>query len=167
MSPFPFVRPHRYDISMFDCPEQIHTSPKSTLVIATRSSSDVQAATSYGPPAANGVVLTSHFPRASAFVFDVNFASPSREISTRTACPGSASPQIGVWPSRWRTAWSEKTLAILNVPAFAPATDAATAAPSTIRLTPLPCLPPSDPNMVISSLLGCTYCRGQRACLST
>ena len=91
-------------ISMFDCPEQNHTSPMSMSFSTTASPSEISS--EYGPPASGVAILVSHFPSAEA-VTDTGFFA--QEALTVTLLPGSAFPQRAASVFCWSTMLSPIT----------------------------------------------------------
>ena len=75
--------------SMFDCPEQIQTSPTSTSLNVTVFFPFTVTVTGVALPG-NGVSSTRHFPLSSAWA--CVFSEPTVTV---TASPGSAVPQTG------------------------------------------------------------------------
>src|SRR5436853_4919023 len=87
--------------SMFDCPEQIHTSPNRTFLYVI--DEGPETVSSNGPPSLAGSSLIIHFPSAPAVTCLVCPA-----MVTVIDWLGAAVPQIGVAKLRWRTMLSEK-----------------------------------------------------------
>src|SRR2546423_14879754 len=87
-------------ISMFDWPEQSHTSPNMTLPnVASFSPLTLSV---YGPPARNGPIVVRHVPFWSAVALEVLLL-----IVTVTVARGVVQPNTGSFISRWRTMLSE------------------------------------------------------------
>ena len=87
--------------TMFDCPEQSHTSPTSTSRSCCAAPLRVRTVRSNGPPAGSAGSSTCQAPSAPAR------ASTSRPANVaRTISFGGARPQRAIGRSRCNTAWS-------------------------------------------------------------
>ena len=115
------------DISMFDWPEQSHTSPTNTSLTVTEFVLPFARSWS-GPPACKASNRTDHFPSAAAVA--VLVWPPS---ATVTASPGSAHPQTGSVMSRCKTMWSP------NTPASFTSADATAVRPVRMRIVAMTC----------------------------
>ena len=91
-------------ISMFDCPEQIHTSPMSTLLNVTGWRPSVKVIV-WGPPASGVRTVAVQCPAASA---GTSWRAPSHEVVIRTVRSGAAVPQSFTSLSRCSTMLSVK-----------------------------------------------------------
>ena len=84
--------------SMFDCPEQIHTSP--TITFSSTTFVRPLTVIVYGPPAAGVRRATLQRPSSSARVVA---ASPAQSATTRTSTPGSSHPHSATSRCCWST----------------------------------------------------------------
>ena len=117
---------------MFDCPEQIHTSPTTTFETtnAAPSGPDVTVNGRGSRAALSGSSRTRHFPSGPA---EQVLLCPAN--ATVTDSPGMAVPQMGTAKSLWSTRPSLNSAGILTA-AWAQPTASTTAAMQPVNLPP-------------------------------
>ena len=98
-------------ISIFDCPEQIQTSPTRTFAYSTDSSPE-KIFTANGPPASGVCSFSLHAPFASALVS----AFSPQLAAADTSASGDAFPQTETRVFRLKTMLSEKIAGSSRLP---------------------------------------------------